>query len=1531
MMKRLLWVQLLSFFSAISVTLHAQNTITTQAISISSICPGLPIYVPFTVQGTYAATNVFTVQLSNGGDYVNLATVGSVNLDGKSGIYTIPVSIPASTAAGTTYSIRVTSSSPAVIGTPSPTRLTIKAKPVTPTVEAIQLDCQRRIANDPFSYINFKKLATSTARIYDQNQNLVQEGASVNSDPTSAYFALTKPVYAVDNGYVYPVSETPYYLSQVVDGCESDKASTTLRILYRPSMGPVPVNRTSALAGILNYCQGDKTYPLNVNGHSAPPTNYQVSYYFNNSTTTTPPTPDSSVPSSTQYLMSLVPIDGNKGCASPTQASTYLFVNVNARPAKPTVQTSTVSLCQFQSAPSLTATTNATGATLVWYGTDASGGTGSTTASQPSTNNTGTFKYYVAQKLNDCESERAEITVEVKAASPAPTTQNLSYCVGYAAPILSATATSGGTLKWYASASSMTPLSTAPSPPTNVANTLYYYVTQTVGSACESQRIQITVTVTGPPAAPSAPKPTYTFCQYSTGETLQAIGQNLQWYDSQTSTTNLGSVTPSTATPGTKQYFVSQTINTCESPRTAVTVTILDAPAAPTVAQTSYTFCQGIPNAVITGTINPSSSYSTSWYIYGDEPGLLSNYTVGSTAYAMISTAQARNLTYSVFQTGSNGCKGPASSLINITIKPSPSSPIVQSVAVCQGAPAPILPSELVYYTSSSGGTGSTTTPIISTSQAFQTTYFVSQSLNGCESQRSALSVTVSPIPGVPTVASTGPIYCQSDKALPLSATAQGTLNWYKESSGGTSLGSSFTPDTKDPGSVTYYVSQKVNGCEGGRSSITVKVNATPAPPTLGDGRTSLCQFDAKPTIIINSKTGYIVLVARQASGGTLKDTLVQLTATNDTVRIPLSLLSTSDAQTLTYRINNRDGNGCSSTQLSVNVAVNATPVAPSVQALSACQNEVAPTLSASGSNPRWYNDQSGGTGSATPPPVSTAQPGTTNYFVSQTVGVCEGPRATLAVTVKPQPSAPSVTSPVNVCQNSKASLLAATAENPAWYSPEGLALGSNAPAPITDQVKTLNYTVSQTINGCTSPKATVTVNVVTTPPPTVSQSIVELCQNGASQALQATGSGQLQWTDPNGVVSTTAPTPPTINATTKPDGDIYYVSLIGNNSCESVKVAIKVFVQTVPTLSITGTTTTNLGLDVPLKLSFTGVGPYRYKLSTGLTGTAIKDTTILILAEKTTVFQVAEVSNKCGNGLPGNGASATVTVRIPTIRTLAFTSTSLCAGSGFTTNFATTGDFNPGSVFKAQIAKVETDTSKAVFIDMPGTLFGTGQFAGSIPTSIASGTYWVRVMATNPRIPVVGSISPTILTVKSLASATLAGAQTIYEGQLAKLTVSFTGDGPWSFTYKDSTASAVPVVRSSQATTNPYSFSVNPTKTTAYYLTNVGNACGDNARVGASVVVVVSPLLAVEDVSLLNALQMYPVPATATLTVRIIGLSTAQPAQLELLDANGKTIHQQEARREISVVNVDQQPSGVYLLRVRVGDRTATKRIVKL
>ncbi len=259
--------------------------------------------------------------------------------------------------------------------------------------------------------------------------------------------------------------------------------------------------------------------------------------------------------------------------------------------------------------------------------------------------------------------------------------------------------------------------------------------------------------------------------------------------------------------------------------------------------------------------------------------------------------------------------------------------------------------------------------------------------------------------------------------------------------------------------------------------------------------------------------------------------------------------------------------NSCGSDQVTKKVVVHPTSEKPEVDPVNYCVGETPVPLTAKGSHLLWYTTASGGTGSTTAPIPSTLSPGTTTYYVSQTIdGQCESQRAAITVTVYALPSAPGVTTPVLLCKGKTAGPLTATGINLLWYTTASGGTGSStAPTPNTNNVGTVFYYVSQTTNGCEGPRATIEVDVSDIPAiPTVTTPVT-YCQNQQAYPLTASGNGLLWYNSATGGTgSTVAPTP----VTSTPGTTYYYVS--ASNYCgESGRAKIEVDVLAGPSATI--------------------------------------------------------------------------------------------------------------------------------------------------------------------------------------------------------------------------------------------------------------------------------------------------------------------------------------------------------------------------
>lgn len=278
----------------------------------------------------------------------------------------------------------------------------------------------------------------------------------------------------------------------------------------------------------------------------------------------------------------------------------------------------------------------------------------------------------------------------------------------------------------------------------------------------------------------------------------------------------------------------------------------------------------------------------------------------------------------------------------------------------------------------------------------------------------------------------------------------------------------------------------------------------------------------------------------------------------------PCHIYATAGSYQVTLTAGN---NGCGSDTKTKTIVVNPVSPPPIATPATYCQNEQPVPLTASGTNLLWYTTPTGGTGNPVAPTPPTNNAGTLTWYVSQTLtGQCESPRTAVTVTIHPLPVEPTVVSPVALCQNQTAGPLTATGTGLQWYTEpaEGTALPS-APVPSTTVVGSTIYYVSQTINNCEGPRASIEVIVSALPTTPAVTSPVIYCQDQIAAPLTASGSNLLWYLSATGGTgSAVAPVPSTVAAGTT----TYYVSQ--STGCgESPRSAIAVTVNPKPYGSI--------------------------------------------------------------------------------------------------------------------------------------------------------------------------------------------------------------------------------------------------------------------------------------------------------------------------------------------------------------------------
>lgn len=322
-----------------------------------------------------------------------------------------------------------------------------------------------------------------------------------------------------------------------------------------------------------------------------------------------------------------------------------------------------------------------------------------------------------------------------------------------------------------------------------------------------------------PVSSPAPETRDTTYCQGIAAPPLSAnaTGTGLTYYT--TPTGGVGTTVapvPSTTTLGTFTYYISQVIAGCESPRTPVNITI----AAPPIISLSNNgpLCPG-DNLVITlsGTDIGLPGTIYSWSGPGGFSAASQNATITGVVYA-----DSGVYTISV---NNSGCISIASD--TVIVHSTPPSPTFTNPTYCQYLPAVPLSatgSNILWYTSATGGTGSTTAPIPSTMVAGVFTYYVTQTINNCESARYPVTVTVNAKPPVPVITNNPGAYCPGQTFNTYTVVLGSNILWYNAGTGGSGSPTAPVVNTNIPGTYTYYASQTVLGCESDRTPVSVTV-----------------------------------------------------------------------------------------------------------------------------------------------------------------------------------------------------------------------------------------------------------------------------------------------------------------------------------------------------------------------------------------------------------------------------------------------------------------------------------------------------------------------------------------------------------------------------------------------------------------------------------------------------------------------------------------------------------------------------------
>lgn len=172
------------------------------------------------------------------------------------------------------------------------------------------------------------------------------------------------------------------------------------------------------------------------------------------------------------------------------------------------------------------------------------------------------------------------------------------------------------------------------------------------------------------------------------------------------------------------------------------------------------------------------------------------------------------------------------------------------------------------------------------------------------------------------------------------------------------------------------------------------------------------------------------------------------------------------------------------------------------------------------------------------------------------------------------------------------------------------------------------------------------------------------------------------------------------------------------------------------------------------------------------------------------------------------------------------------------------------------------------------------------------------------------------------LPTAIISGNNDIMPGDSAKVKVDFTSLPPWTIKLTND--------QEFIANATPFEFSVKPLQTTVYELASVKNDCGVGTVSGKAEIKII--ILGNEELAGAK-INLYPVPAQG---ICQLSVETNVPEKLgfQLYNVEGKMLMKSEESKSgklfTEVINLETMPDGVYVLKIKVGAKVVSRKIIK-
>jgi gliding motility-associated-like protein len=480
------------------------------------------------------------------------------------------------------------------------------------------------------------------------------------------------------------------------------------------------------------------------------------------------------------------------------------------------------------------------------------------------------------------------------------------------------------------------------------------------------------------------------------------------------------------------------------------------------------------------------------------------------------------------------------------------------------------------------GATASITETLINTTTApVAVAYTITPSTAaGCVGTPFTYTVTVDATPTV-TSAATGSICSAVAQDYTITSSVAGTtFSWSRTVVAGISnvastgnsaiINEALNNTGTTPVNVTYTIqTTSPRGCPGIPFTYTVTVNPVPVAPTTS--AISYCQGTTSVPLIATGNNLLWYIAATGGVGSSIAPEPSTATAGNTTYYVSQTQVSPTGM--------------CEGPRAALVVTINPTPAAPVTSDVQYCQGNPTAALTATGSNLLWYTLPAGGVGSSIAPTPSSAIPGQTTYYVSQSIisatGTCEGPRAPLVVSISAYsiPSVGITENNTSICKDgstqpsvtftASATNYGNTAPLYEWKVNGANVYSSNSGVYVTDSLPVGNNNITCTIDvlstsGCflstTATSNTVSVQVSQSPTISLATTTPIIDQGGSAQLIATVdpAGSSLQWSADDGFISNIS------NPVVMPSvNTVYTLTVASAGACASVSDTISIVVYT--------------------------------------------------------------------------------------------------------------------------------------------------------------------------------------------------------------------------------------------------------------------------------------------------------------------------------------------------------------------------------